>query len=319
MNYEFLQLLDKAKTPENAKNIEAIKRLYTICEFKNDPKTQDESSIKYMNETAGIEYNGHEISETCYVFDCENGTVRLTLVDSSTVLIEVSPTGTDNMYHVVGKVGIDTEVGEAIKVGVDALNDDTLMESFVGDMAGKVVDFGKGVAKKVGKAAATAAVAASPLLTGCAGGAPQPSVMPEDGAKAYITQEYGVDANKTLDGNAIPTLVTKISEKLAEQAKNNVKGDYSVATVPAAEEAKNIYQMLKTGELDVPVVKLPPKVHKEVYDEYSDKKPEPEKTEEEKKAIAQQNAATAFARGIRQEFHNTFKANGIDELLKELN
>lgn len=299
MNYEFLQLLDKAKTPENAKNIEAIKRLYTICEFKNDPKTQDESSIKYMNETAGIEYNGHEISETCYVFDCDNGTVRLTLVDSSTVLVEVSPTGTDNMYRVVGKVGIDTEVGEAIKMGVDALNDDTLMEGFVGDMAGKVVDFGKGVAKKVGKAAATAAVAASPLLTGCAGGAQQPGVMPDDGAKAYITQEYGVDANKTLDGNAIPKLVSEITKKLSEQASENSANDYSVASVPAAKEAKKIYEMLDNGELVVPNLAI-------------------DASTKDQQA-AQHDAAIAFSRGIRQELHNKLKANGIDELLKELN
>jgi ABC-type lipoprotein export system ATPase subunit len=30
-------------------------------------------------------------------------------------------------------------------------------------------------------------------------------------------------------------------------------------------------------------------------------------------------AATAFSRGIRQELHNKLKANGVDELLKELN
>jgi hypothetical protein len=292
MNYEFLQLLDKAKTPENAKNIEAIKRLYTMCEFKNDPKTADESSIKYMNENTSLEYNGHQESDTRYVFDCDNGTVRLTLVDSSTVLIEVSPTGTDNMYRVVGKVGVDTEVGEAIKVGVDALNDDALMESYIGD-------FAKGFAKKVGKAAATAAVAASPLLTGCAGGAAQPSVMPEDGAKAYITQEYGVDASKELDGDAIPKLVAEITKKISQQATENEKDDYSVASVPAAKDAKKIYDMLDSGELVVPNLAID--------------------TDTKDQKEAQHDAAVAFSRGIRQELHNKLKANGVDELLKEFN
>lgn len=304
MNYEFLQLLDKAKTPENAKNIEAIKRLYTICEFKNDPKTQDESSIKYMNETAGIEYNGHEISDTCYVFDCDNGTVRLTLVDSSTVLIEVSPTGTDSMYHVVGKVGIDTEVGEAIKVGVDALNDDTLMESFVGDMAGKAVDFGKNAVKKAGKAIATGALAVSPSLVGCAGNTPDIDNTQNKTTIDYVADEYGINPTEVNDGNTIiPNLVKAITDKIAQQT-DSINGlrkgseAITIAQTPAAKEAKDIYNMLKDGEIKVSNYTLDPERHTQ--------------------AMAQKAAADSFAGGLRNMFHKKLGVQG-EEFLKELN
>ena len=307
MNFEFITNLDKSKTFDNASQIEALKKLYLLCELAQNKNLDEKGACSFCDMASGQETNGHKIDDRCYVFNCENGTVRLTLVDNSTVLVEASPTGTDDMYTAVGQVSIDTGLKDAIKMGCDALNNDALVEGVVDSMK----NFGK-------KVLAPAALAIAPSIVGCAGNVQNMEHAPLDD-KAYIASEYNIDTSKELDNNAIPTLVAKISEKLAEQAKNNVEDNYSVATVPAAEEAKNIYQMLKTGKLDVPVVKLPPRVHKEVYDEYSDKKPEPEKTEEEKKAIAQQNAATAFARGLRQEFHNALKQNGIDELLKEMN
>lgn len=133
MNYDFYKRLDSAKSMDNASTIEALKRLYIICELMNDPGLAQEGAAKFVNE-GGIEFNGQQVSDTCYEFNCENGNVRLTLADRQTVVIEVSPTGTEDMYRVVGKVGIETSLNDALKVGTDALNDDTLMDGFAGEM-----------------------------------------------------------------------------------------------------------------------------------------------------------------------------------------
>lgn len=272
MNFEFLQKLDQAKTLENAKTIEALKNMYIMCELKNDPDIGEEGTMKYLNDQKGLEYNGRALSDTCYEFSGKDGTVKLSVVDSNTVLIESSPTGTDEMYHTVGKVNVDTSLDDALEIGFKALGNDTLVESWFGNM--------------VGKTASTAALAAAPYLAGCAGTTQEVPPMPEVRTSEYINDEYGVN---NIEGNAIPTLVAEITRKLAEQATENEADNFSVATVPAAIDAKKIYDMLDSGEIIV----------------------DPN--------IDTHAAATAFSRGIRQELHNKLKANGVDELLKELN
>ena len=244
MNFEFLQKLDQAKTLENAKTIEALKNMYIMCELKNDPDVGEKGKMKYLNDQKGLEYNGRALSDTCYEFSGKNGTVKLSVVDRNTVLIESSPTGTDEMYHTVGKVSMDTSLDDALEIGFKALGNDTLVESWFGNM--------------VGKTASTAALAAAPYLAGCAGTTQEVPPMPEVRTSEYINDENEAD-------------------------------NFSVATVPAAIDAKKIYDMLDSGEIIV----------------------DPN--------IDTHAAATAFSRGIRQELHNKLKANGVDELLKELN
>lgn len=297
MNYEFISNLDKAKTFDNAASLEAIKRMYVLCECASAP-VQADSCKKYFAEAV----SGLKVADGSYIYNQTNGTVRVTLTSNDTALVEASFTGNDELYRTVGTIGINDGLVKAVQMGCAALDDDALMEGWAKDMA-----------KKVGKGLAVGAMALAPTLTGCAGGQ-NCSTMPENNGKDYIASEYGIDTSKELDGNAIPTLVAEITKKLSEQAAHNEKDDYSVATVPAASEAKHIYDMLNSGELSVPVASLPPKaVHSNEDDEPK------EVVQEDPKAAAQHNAATAFARGIRQELHNKLKANGVDQLLQELN
>lgn len=291
MNYDFFRLLDSAKSMDNASKIEALKRLYLACELKNDPELAKEGAAKFVND-GGTEFNGTQVSDTCYVFDCENGKVKLTLADRQTVVIEASPTGTDDMYRVVGKVGVETSLNDALKVGTEALNDEALMEGLVGDMM-----------HKAGKAAATAALAVAPSLVGCAG-TPSVDLTPHEATIDYVAQEYGINPTETNDGNQIiPNLVQAITNKITEQTKvisekSDASEGISIAKAPATQEAKDIYQMLKDGTIKVNNNTLDPERH----------------TQE----MAQADAATAFARGLRQNFHNALKVEG-EEFLKELN
>lgn len=291
MNYDFFRLLDSAKSMDNASKIEALKRLYLACELKNDPELAKEGAAKFVND-GGTEFNGTQVSDTCYVFDCENGKVKLTLADRQTVVIEASPTGTDDMYRVVGKVGVETSLNDALKVGTEALNDEALMEGLVGDML-----------HKAGKAAATAALAAAPSLVGCAG-TPSVDLTPHEATIDYVAQEYGINPTEVNDGNQIiPNLVQAITNKITEQTKaisdkSDASEGISIAKAPATQEAKDIYQMLKDGTIKVTNNTLDPERH----------------TQE----MAQADAATAFARGLRQNFHNALKVEG-EEFLKELN
>jgi len=291
MNYDFFRLLDSAKSMDNASKIEALKRLYLACELKNDPDLAKEGAAKFVND-GGTEFNGTQVSDTCYVFDCENGKVKLTLADRQTVVIEASPTGTDDMYRVVGKVGVETSLNDALKVGTEALNDEALMEGLVGDMM-----------HKAGKAAATAALAVAPSLVGCAG-TPSVDLTPHEATIDYVAQEYGINPTETNDGNEIiPNLVQVITNKITEQTKaisekSDASEGISIANAPATQEAKDIYQMLKDGTIKVNNNTLDPERH----------------TQE----MAQADAATAFARGLRQNFHNALKVEG-EEFLKELN
>jgi hypothetical protein len=276
---------------DNASKIEALKRLYLACELKNDPDLAKEGAAKFVND-GGTEFNGTQVSDTCYVFDCENGKVKLTLADRQTVVIEASPTGTDDMYRVVGKVGVETSLNDALKVGTEALNDEALMEGLVGDMM-----------HKAGKAAATAALAVAPSLVGCAG-TPSVDLTPHEATIDYVAQEYGINPTETNDGNEIiPNLVQVITNKITEQTKaisekSDASEGISIANAPATQEAKDIYQMLKDGTIKVNNNTLDPERH----------------TQE----MAQADAATAFARGLRQNFHNALKVEG-EEFLKELN
>lgn len=291
MNYDFFRLLDSAKSMDNASKIEALKRLYLACELKNDPELAQEGAAKFVND-CGTECNGTQVSDTCYVFDCENGKVKLTLADRQTVVIEASPTGTDDMYRVVGKVGVETSLNDALKVGTEALNDEALMEGLVGDMM-----------HKAGKAAATAALAVAPSLVGCAG-TPSVDLTPHEATIDYVAQEYGINPTEVNDGNQIiPNLVQAITNKITEQTKaisdkSDASEGISIAKAPATQEAKDIYQMLKDGTIKVNNNTLDPERH----------------TQE----MAQADAATAFARGLRQNFHNALKVEG-EEFLKELN
>lgn len=291
MNYDFFRLLDSAKSMDNASKIEALKRLYLACELKNDPELAKEGAAKFVNDS-GTECNGTQVSDTCYVFNCENGKVKLTLADRQTVVIEASPTGTDDMYRVVGKVGVETSLNDALKVGTDALNDEALMEGLVGDMM-----------HKAGKAAATAALAVAPSLVGCAG-TPSVDLTPHEATIDYVAQEYGINPTEVNDGNQIiPNLVQAITNKITEQTKaisekSDASEGISIAKAPATQEAKDIYQMLKDGTIKVTNNTLDPERH----------------TQE----MAQADAATAFARGLRQNFHNALKVEG-EEFLKELN
>ena len=291
MNYDFFRLLDSAKSMDNASKIEALKRLYLACELKNDPELAKEGAAKFVND-GGTEFNGTQVSDTCYVFDCENGKVKLTLADRQTVVIEASPTGTDDMYRVVGKVGVETSLNDALKVGTEALNDEALMEGLVGDMM-----------HKAGKAAATAALAVAPSLVGCAG-TPSVDLTPHEATIDYVAQEYGINPTEANDGNQIiPNLVQAITNKITEQTKaisekSDASEGISIAKAPATQEAKDIYQMLKDGTIKVNNNTLDPERH----------------TQE----MAQADAATAFARGLRQNFHNALKVEG-EEFLKELN
>lgn len=291
MNYDFFRLLDSAKSMDNASKIEALKRLYLACELKNDPELAQEGAAKFVND-GGTEFNGTQVSDTCYVFDCENGKVKLTLADRQTVVIEASPTGTDDMYRVVGKVGVETSLNDALKVGTEALNDEALMEGLVGDMM-----------HKAGKAAATAALAVAPSLVGCAG-TPSVDLTPHEATIDYVAQEYGINPTEANDGNQIiPNLVHAITNKITEQTKaisdkSDASEGISIAKAPATQEAKDIYQMLKDGTIKVNNNTLDPERH----------------TQE----MAQADAATAFARGLRQNFHNALKVEG-EEFLKELN
>lgn len=291
MNYDFFRLLDSAKSMDNASKIEALKRLYLACELKNDPELAKEGAAKFVND-GGTEFNGTQVSDTCYVFDCDNGKVKLTLADRQTVVIEASPTGTDDMYRVVGKVGVETSLNDALKVGTEALNDEALMEGLVGDMM-----------HKAGKAAATAALAVAPSLVGCAG-TPSVDLTPHEATIDYVAQEYGINPTEVNDGNQIiPNLVQAITNKITEQTKaisdqSDASEGISIAKAPASQEAKDIYQMLKDGTIKVTNNTLDPERH----------------TQE----MAQADAATAFARGLRQNFHNALKVEG-EEFLKELN
>jgi hypothetical protein len=276
---------------DNASKIEALKRLYLACELKNDPELAQEGAAKFVND-GGTEFNGTQVSDTCYVFDCENGKVKLTLADRQTVVIEASPTGTDDMYRVVGKVGVETSLNDALKVGTEALNDEALMEGLVGDMM-----------HKAGKAAATAALAVAPSLVGCAG-TPSVDLTPHEATIDYVAQEYGINPTESNDGNQIiPNLVQAITNKITEQTKaisekSAASEGISIAKAPATQEAKDIYQMLKDGTIKVNNNTLDPERH----------------TQE----MAQADAANAFARGLRQNFHNSIKVEG-EEFLKELN
>lgn len=291
MNYDFFRLLDSAKSMDNASKIEALKRLYLACELKNDPELAQEGAAKFVND-CGNECNGTQVSDTCYVFDCENGKVKLTLADRQTVVIEASPTGTDDMYRVVGKVGVETSLNDALKVGTDALNDEALMEGLVGDMM-----------HKAGKAAATAALAVAPSLVGCAG-TPSVDLTPHEATIDYVAKEYGINPTEANDGNQIiPNLVQAITNKITEQTKaisekSAASEGISIAKAPATQEAKDIYQMLKDGTIKVNNNTLDPERH----------------TQE----MAQADAANAFARGLRQNFHGDFSVEG-EEFLKELN
>lgn len=295
MNYDFYRMLDKSKTMDNASTIEALKRLYVVCECAQNP-AMEKCSMSFFDSEAGLNCGGEKVSDTQYVFNCENGTIRLTLADQSTVIVEVSPTGTDDLFTTVGKVGVDTPVNEALKIGQDALNDDTLMEGIISGMGRKIVDAGKNAAKKVGKAAAIGAMAAAPALTtACAGG--HQNSLDDMGAKDYVAAEYGIDTNQQLDDNAIPELVTKISQKLRTQAGEQEGDNYSVATTAAAKEAKKIYDMLDTGELKV-------------------RNMAPDKQDQAK---AQHDAATSFERGLDKELRTSMKLDGANFLKTEAN
>lgn len=287
MNYDFVQRLDNAKTMDNASAIEAIKKLYLACEKCDEP------SSCYFADPECNEWNGHKLRDDCYEFECGNGTVRLTHVDNNTVLVEASPTGTDEMYHTVGKVGIDTNLSDALKLGKEALGNDALVESWFGDMA-------KNVGKKIGKAAAVGAMAVAPALTtACAGGNAHFNTMPDDGQKEYVAEEYGIDTTKQVDGNkVIPVLVEKIAQKIAMQTGQNADNDYSVANVPAAGEAKKIYDMLKSGEIQVVNQTLDPSKHTQ--------------------QMAQKDAADSFKRGLNKMFHQKLSING-NEFIEEMN
>ena len=294
MNYDFYRMLDKSKTMDNASTIEALKRMYVMCECAQNPESVEKCTMSFFDSESGLDCGGEKVSDNQYVFNCENGTIRLTLADSSTVIIEVSPTGTDDMFTTVGKVGVDTTIPEALKLGQDALNDDTLMEGIVADMGRKIVDTGKTLAKKAGKAAALGALAAAPALTtACAGG--HQHSLDDMGAREYVAAEYGIDTTKQLDDHAIPELVTKISQKLRTQAGNQEGDNYSVATTAAAKEAKKIYDMLNSGELKV-------------------RNLAPEKQDQAK---AQHDAATSFERGLDKELRTSMKLDGADFLKKE--
>lgn len=287
MNYDFVQRLDNAKTIDNASAIEAIKKLYLACEKCDEP------SSCYFADSECTEWNGHKLREDCYEFECGNGTVRLTHVDNNTVLVEASPTGTDEMYHTVGKVEINTKLSDALKLGKEALGNDALVESWFGDMA-------KNVGKKIGKAAAVGAMAVAPALTtACAGGNAHFNTMPDDGQKEYVAEEYGIDTTKQVDGNkVIPVLVEKIAQKIAMQTGQNADNDYSMANVPAAGEAKKIYDMLKSGEIQVVNQTLDPSKHTQ--------------------QMAQKDAADSFKRGLNKMFHQKLSING-NEFIEEMN
>ena len=294
MNYDFYRLLDKSKTMDNASTIEALKRMYVMCECALGNGAVEKCAMSFFDSDSGLDCGGEKVSDTQYVFNCENGTIKLTLADQSTVIIEVSPTGTDEMFTTVGKVGVDTTVQDALKIGQDALNDNALMESFVTDLGRKAVDLGKNVAKKVGKAAAVGALTLSgAMATGCAGH--HPTI--DDSPKEYMATEYGIDTSQQLQDNDIPELVTKISEKLRTQAGKQKDDNYSVATTAAAHEAKKIYDMLASGELKV-------------------RNLAPEKQDQAK---AQHKAATSFERGLDKELRTSMKLDGANFLNEEAN
>jgi hypothetical protein len=289
MNYDFYRLLDKSKTMENASTIEALKRMYVMCECALGNGAVEKCAMSFFDSGSGLDCGGEKVSDTQYVFNCENGTIKLTLADQSTVIIEVSPTGTDEMFTTVGKVGVDTTVQDALKIGQDALNDNALMESFVTDLGRKAVDLGKKVAKKVGKAAAVGALTLSgAMATGCAGH--HPTI--DDSPKEYMATEYGIDMSKQLKDSDIPDLIVKISEKLRDQAGNETNNQYSVEKTAAANEATKIYEMLKNGDLKV-------------------RNWAPTKQGQE---TAQQSAATSFERGLDQELRTSMKVNGASFL-----
>lgn len=296
MNYDFYRILDKSKTMENASTIEALKRMYVMCESANNQDAIEQCAMSFFDSDSGLDCDGEKVSDTQYVFNCENGTIRLTLADQSTVIIEVSPTGTDEMFTTIGKVGVDTTVQDALKIGQDALNDDSLMEGIVSDIGRKLVDAGTNVAKKVGKAAAIGAMAAAPALTTACAGSAHPS-LDDMGAKDYVAAEYGIDTSKQLDDKDIPNLVAKISQKLRTQAGDQEDDNYSVATTAAAKEAKKIYDMLDSGELKV-------------------RNLAPDKQDQAK---AQHDAATSFVRGLDKELRTSMKLDGANFLKQEAN
>jgi hypothetical protein len=204
------------------------------------------------------------------------------------------------MYRVVGKVGIDTDVGDALQIGVDALNDDTLMEGVVDDL----VDMGKNAVKKAGKAAATASLAAAPGLVGCAGHTPSVDLDTNKHTIEYIADEYNINPTEINDGNTIiPHLITTVTQKIVQQNTqmndNNTLGEYiPIDKMPAVEDAKEIYKLLKDGEIKVSNYTLDPTRH----------------TQDD----AQKAAADRFAGGLRNMFHKQLGVDG-EAFLKELN
>jgi len=279
MNYEFIQALDKAKTFDNATRIEAVKKLYVMCECVGVP---DMGGIGKCMGNLPTGVSMEKVDDHCVIFSCSNGSVRLTMVSPNSVLVEASPTGTIEMFRAVGNVTIDTSLVDALMVGMEALSDDALMESWLGDMG-----------KKFGKGLATAALAASAATgVGCAGNAAH---MPID--NNAITAEFGIDTTKAVDDKMIPELVKHMSEELRYEAGNQEDGNYSVATTKAAEKAKLIYKMLEEGDIQV-------------------RNMAPEKFGQEQ---AQKNAAEAFARGLDKELRTSMKLDGADFLKTEVN
>lgn len=135
MNYDFYRKLNKAKSWNNASAIEAIKKLYLMCELAKDNQLcSNEGACKFINMSSEQEISGERVDDRCYVFNCSNGTIRLTLIDDNTVLVEASPTGVNEMYRDVGKVGIDTGLKEAIAMGQEALNNDDMTTEWFNDM-----------------------------------------------------------------------------------------------------------------------------------------------------------------------------------------
>lgn len=134
MNYDFIHRLDQAKTYDNASIIELIKKMYIECELCNDHNLSSSNSVAFYNMATGEEYTGEMVDDSCYVFNCANGTIRLTLITSSEVLVEVSATGHSDMYSSIGTVDINTGLKTAIEMGQTALNDDNLMGSVMSQM-----------------------------------------------------------------------------------------------------------------------------------------------------------------------------------------
>lgn len=278
MNYEFLKTLDSAKTFDNASNIEALKRMYVLCECCTGERCDIDQCTCCTPEGVCI----RKVDDRCVEFSCDNGSVRLTLASPSSVLVEASPTGTGEMYRVVGNVSIDTRLDDALKLGMTALADEALVESWFGDMG-----------KKIGKGVATAALAATAASgVGCAGNANMPPVD-----NNVINAEYGIDAGHTVSDTVIPELVKQVSAELRKEAGNQDGDNYSVATTYAAEKAKHIYQMLQDGSIKV-------------------RNWAPEKIDQKQ---AQLDAAEAFARGLDKELRTSMKLDGANFLKSEVN